>query len=225
VSATVGGINIDRTPPAPLTINAPATGSSHLLNAAVASNYSCSDALSGIASGSCTGPAASGSSFSTASLGQNIFTITATDKAGNTATASATYFVVYNFVLTPPKSPAGSGSAVPLTWQLKDAKGVVIADLSSLITLTSYYTGNGTGACTLDTPGAGVRIYSPATGATGGSDFRFIQSSLSYRFNWASPTTPGCYTLVWQLKDDAGPAPGYAVVNPGLLKKTSIRLK
>ena len=100
----------------------------------------------------------------------------------------------------------------------------MISELSSLITLTSYYTGNGAGACTLDTPGAGVRIYSPATGATGGSDFRFIQSSLSYRFNWASPTVPGCYTLVWQLKDNSGPASAYAVLNPSLLKKTSLRL-
>jgi hypothetical protein len=114
---------------------------------------------------------------------------------------------------------------VPLTWQLGDANGAIISDMSSLITLTSYYTGTATGACTLDTPGAGVKLYSPATGATGGSDFRFVQSSLSYRFNWASPTLAGCYTLVWQLKDNAGPAPGYAVLNPSLLKKTSIRLQ
>jgi hypothetical protein len=70
-----------------------------------------------------------------------------------------------------------------------------------------------------------VRVYSPATGATGGSDYRFIQSSLSYRFNWASPTVPGCYTLVWQLKDNAGPAPGYDVLSSSLLKKASIRLQ
>jgi hypothetical protein len=221
-SATVSGISIDKTPPV-VTITTPGDNASYLLNGSVPSSYGCSDGGSGIAT--CTGPLATGLNVRTGTLGSNPFAVTATDRAGNLATKTNTYWVVYGFVLTPPKSPAKGGSAVPLTWQLKDANGAVISELGSLITLASYYTGNGTGACTLDTPGAGVRIYSPATGATGGSDFRFIQSSLSYRFNWASPTLPGCYTLVWQLKDDAGPAPSYAVLNQSLLKKTSIRLQ
>jgi hypothetical protein len=222
-SAAVGGISIDKTPPV-VTITTPGDGATYLLNASVASNYNCSDAGgSGIAT--CTGPQSTGSNLGTGTLGSNAFAVTATDRAGNSATRTNTYWVVYGFLLTPPKSPAKAGSSVPLTWQLADANGALISDMGSLITLTSYYTGNGTGACTLDTPGAGVRLYSPATGATGGSDFRFIQSSHSYRFNWASATVPGCYTLVWQLKDDAGPHPGYAVLNPSLLKKTSILLK
>jgi hypothetical protein len=224
-SATISGINIDKTPPV-VTVTTPADNASYLLNSSVPSSYGCSDnGSSGIAT--CTGPLSTGSNLKTGTLGSNAFAVTATDRAGNLATRTNTYWVVYGFVLTPPKSPAKAGSSVPLTWQLKDASGVIISDMSSLITLTSYYTGNGTGtgACSLETPGAGAKLYSPATGATGGSDFRFIQSSLSYRFNWASPTVPGCYTLVWQLKDNTGPAPGYALLSPSLLKKTSIRLQ
>jgi hypothetical protein len=222
-SAAVGGISIDKTPPV-VTITTPGDGATYLLNASAASNYNCSDAAgSGIAT--CTGPQSTGSNLGTGTLGSNAFAVTATDRAGNSATRTNTYWVVYGFLLTPPKSPAKAGSSVPLTWQLTDGNGAIISDMSSLITLASYYTGSGTGACTLDTPGAGVQLYSPATGATGGSDFRFLTSSLSFRFNWASATVPGCYTLVWQLKDDAGPGPGYAVLNPSLLKKTSILLK
>jgi hypothetical protein len=224
-SDTQTEINIDKTPPV-VTITTPGDDASYLLNQSVASNYSCSDdGGSGIETETCIGPVSTGVNLNTGTPGSSDFTVDAADRAGNLATRTHTYWVVYGFALTPPKSPAKAGSAVPLTWQLTDANGAPISDLGSLVTLTSYYTGNGGGACTLDTPGAGARLYSPATGATGGSDFRFIQSSVSYRFNWASATQKGCYTLVWQLNDNSGPAPDYAVLNPSLLKKTSIRLK
>ncbi|OFW26643.1 MAG: hypothetical protein A3H97_09840 [Acidobacteria bacterium RIFCSPLOWO2_02_FULL_65_29] len=135
------------------------------------------------------------------------------------------YLVVYNFILAPYKNPANGGSAVPLTWQLKDANGGLIVDMSSLIRLKSYYRPTN-GACTTDTTGLeGVPLYSPATGATGGSDFRIIQSSSSYRFNWASPSVAGCYTIEWQLKDNSGSGPEHVVLNQNLLKRASVELK
>jgi hypothetical protein len=65
---------------------------------------------------------------------------------------------------------------------------------------------------TLGTP---ALLYSPATGATGFSDYRFITASSSYRFNWDTTVRPaggpGCYTVVWQFDDapDSTPEPRF----------------
>jgi hypothetical protein len=52
-----------------------------------------------------------------------------------------------------------------------------------------------------------------------------IESSSSYTFNLASPNVAGCYTIEWQLKDNSGPGPDYAVLNPALLKGAVVALK
>jgi hypothetical protein len=46
-----------------------------------------------------------------------------------------------------------------------------------------------------------ILLYSPTTGAKGGSTFRF--STNQFVFNWDTSTgaTAGCYTLVLQLND------------------------
>ncbi len=219
-SVTFSGINIDTTAP---TVSVPASGASYLLNANVTS--SCSDALSGVAA--CTPQ-----NLPTGTVGQKTFT--AADVAGNTTTV--TYYVTYKFILTPPKSPAALGSAVPLIWQLTDAKGQVISDMSSLVKLFSEFTLGVqpiNGVCPVTYPGANeVTLYSPATGATGNSSFRFISSTKSFQFNWdtskALATGPGCYTIVWQLKDNAGPDaspnPG-AILSPSLLRMATVQLK
>jgi hypothetical protein len=236
-SSNTGTVKIDTQPPT-VTITTPANNGTYLLNlnASVASSYTCSDPVPGSGLATCVGPVSSGSNFNTGTVGPKTFAVNASDAAGNVAIKTNTYYVVYQFLLTPPKSPSNLGNAVPLTWQLKDAVGTNISDLNSLITLTSYFTPGVqpvNGVCPVTYPGTAltkkVQLYSPATGATGGSDFRFIQSSLSYRFNWdtksALPTGPGCYTIVWQFNDNSGPAPGYAILDQNLLKKTSVQLK
>jgi hypothetical protein len=155
-------------------------------------------------------------------LGPKTFTTNATDRAGNNTTRTNTYYVVYNFILTPPKSPSNGGSTVLLQWQLTDANNVVILDLTSLVRLKSYFRPKAGGSCTINTTGPSVSLYSPTTGATGGS---FNQLSSSFRFSWASPNVAGCYTIEWQLKDNAGPAPSFDVLNPSLLRKTVVELK
>ena len=223
--AATGTVKIDTMPPT-VTITTPANNATYLLNAAVASSYNCSDPSPGSGWATCTGPVPSGSNFSTSTVGQKPFTVTATDNAGNSASETNTYLVVYNFFLAPYKSPANRGSSVPLSWQLKDVNGTLIVDLSSLVRLKSYYTPKpSSGGCTINTTGPSVQLYNPATGATGGSDFRLIQSSSSYRFNWASPSVAGCYTIEWQLKDNSDPSSDYGVLNQNLLKKASVELK
>jgi len=59
------------------------------------------------------------------------------------------------------------------------------------------------GACPVASSGPVSLIYSPGTGFTGNSNFRFTGGQ--FQFNWdtstASATGPGCYTLLMQLKD------------------------
>lgn len=76
----------DTTAPA-ISIAAPVAGALYGLNAVVPSSYTCSDEGSGVAS--CAGAPA----LDTSAIGPKTFTVNASDVAGNTSTASATYAV------------------------------------------------------------------------------------------------------------------------------------
>jgi hypothetical protein len=206
---SVGPIKIDKTPPT-ITITAPANGGTYLPNAAVASNFSCSDALSGIST--CVGLAASGTNFSTNTVGTHTFMVTATDVAGNQAQATSTYTVGYNFVgFLSPLHTAGTaaaptfsgavnqGSAVPLKWELLGSNGSVISSLSTVTSIIACPNSGPTGP-----PGTEcVVLYSPTIGAKGNSTFRF--SSPQFIFNWDTASTigsvAGFFTVEVQLSD------------------------
>jgi hypothetical protein len=224
-SINAGVVKIDTTPPT-VTINAPASEAAYVLNAAVASSYSCTDPRgSGVSS--CAGPIPSGSNFTTNAVGPKTFAVTATDNAGNVANVSSMYYVRYNAVIDPLKS-SSLGSAIPLTWQLRDANGAAIVRLSTLVRLSTVFNGRKTGAtCTVNTSGPPVQHYSPATGATGGSDYRLVSSG--YKFNWdttsVNATGRGCYTVIWQFDDNTGPAPGFAVIKESLRWTRAVEVK
>src|SRR5262249_60069088 len=122
------------------TLTAPADGGAYFLNAAVASSYGCSDpGGSGVAT--CVGPGASGSNFNTSSVGPKSFTVNATDVAGNAAVKTNNYNVEYKITISPLKTPANQGSAVPITWLLQDGLNNVLSDLSDLVKMESVYNG------------------------------------------------------------------------------------
>jgi hypothetical protein len=81
---------VDQTPPA-VTIDTPASGAAYLVGASVTAAYTCADGLSGVAS--CVGSVPGGSPIDTATAGSKTFTVTATDRAGNSATRTVTYSV------------------------------------------------------------------------------------------------------------------------------------
>ncbi|MDQ3745106.1 MAG: hypothetical protein M3444_12050 [Acidobacteriota bacterium] len=121
-SATVSGVNIDKTAPN-VTINAPTAGT-YLLNQSVAASYSCGDGgnpPSGV--DTCTGPVGNGAAFDTSSVGSHTFNVTAKDKAGNTYSKAVTYGVVYDWsgYLQPINLDGSSvfklGSTVPVKFQ------------------------------------------------------------------------------------------------------------
>lgn len=132
-ATTMRAINLDKT--APL-LTMPALASSYPLNASLPLNFSASDSLSGLASMTATlngNPVTNGSTISLGQPGTNTFTLTATDVAGNTATQTATFSVLYNFNgFLPPISNDGSsvfklGSTVPVKFQLTGAGGVGVS--------------------------------------------------------------------------------------------------
>ena len=92
----VGDINIDKTAPI-VAIASPAQDAVFLANDTVVADWTASDSLSGISSSSGTVP--SGLPIDTSFQGLNSFTITASDEAGNTASASHSYTVLIPFVL------------------------------------------------------------------------------------------------------------------------------
>jgi hypothetical protein len=81
-------VRIDRTPP---TVTFTGAGD-YTVDQAVYVNCTASDALSGLAGDPCTGPLVAAPAY-TLGLGSHTVTVTATDRAGNATTASATYTV------------------------------------------------------------------------------------------------------------------------------------
>lgn len=88
-------VNIDKAPPL---LTMPSLASNYTLGSSVALTFAAGDTLSGLASVSATlngSPVSSGSTVTLNQLGTNTFTLTATDKAGNTATQTQLFTVIY----------------------------------------------------------------------------------------------------------------------------------
>ncbi len=115
------GIKIDKTPPV-ITITTPAE-EEYLLNADLLADWEATDALSGLALAS--GTVADGQPVDTRATGEKTFTVSATDKAGNSAEKVNHYRVVYGYGgLLPPFKEGKehkAGSTIPLKFQLLDA--------------------------------------------------------------------------------------------------------
>jgi hypothetical protein len=199
-SGVVSDINIDKTAPT-IAITAPANGGAYISSAAVASNYSCADALSGI--GSCSGPVPSGSNFDTSTVGAHVFTVSASDLAGNTASLTYTYTVTatYTFIgFLPPLSPNAfsgvfkQGSTIPIKWQLKDANGNFVGTLSTIASLQIDSV-----AC--DGTADNTPPFDP--GSSGNTGLRYDTSANQYIFNWQTKgLVAGCYNVVLRLNDN-----------------------
>jgi hypothetical protein len=114
---------VDSTPPT-ATISWPGDRTVFTLGSAFSPSYSCADSGSGVAS--CVA-----SPFDTTTIGAKTFTVTATDYAGNTATASKAYTVVYPFdgfqaqtAAYPTVNSAKAGDAAHLRFSLAGDRGL-----------------------------------------------------------------------------------------------------
>ena len=111
---------IDASTPPTITINTPTDGEQFDQGQVTLSDFSCSDG-NGVGISSCTGP----SNLNTSKVGQQTFTVTATDYAGNTTTEIITYTI-------DPPTPAPPGPSLPgleVTGWAQSRTGVVSVGL------------------------------------------------------------------------------------------------
>lgn len=145
-SAIVSDIDIDKTAPL-IMIDTPKDGAEYILNQRVIASWSVDDTLSGLLS--TTGTSPDGEPIDTSSVGDHIFTVTAADLAGNTASVSHTYSVRYRiqptgaagtFLENPIAGGGGQvgmarlegvytvGEIIHLSFRLTDIDGVYVTD-------------------------------------------------------------------------------------------------
>lgn len=121
-------VKLDKTAPE-VSVSAPADGAEYKLTENLAAGYACSDGGSGVES--CAGPVPDGGEVDTGSVGQKTFTVQATDAAGNAASRSHGYRVVYDFsgFFSPVDNPdvlnrVQAGSAIPVKFGLSGDRGL-----------------------------------------------------------------------------------------------------
>jgi hypothetical protein len=192
-SATVSGINIDKTAPTVTLVGGPAVGGSYYFGfVPAAPTCSASDALSGL-EGSC-----SVSGYS-AAVGNHTVTASATDKAGNSASDSASYTVLA-WTLTGFYQPVDmngvlnlvkNGGTVPLKFEIF-AGPTELTDPAYVKSLTYAQT-----SCDANATSDEIE-----TTATGGTSLRYDTSAGQFVYNWKTPNTAGkCYRVSMMTLD------------------------
>jgi hypothetical protein len=194
-------VNIDRCAPA-LSISGVANGASYLLGAMPTPAFTSADALSGVASQNAvlTGGDANG-------VGSYTYTVTATDKAGNRASQSASFTVDYLFggFLSPLSgATVKSGNNIAVKFQLMDAAGRPVTTATASLMLQLYSGG---------TP-VGMPVTAGSTsGGNSGNAFRYDAVDKQYIYNL---NTRGLSIGAWQLM---------VITDDGLTRTTGINLK
>ncbi len=188
-------LQIDKTAPA-IAVSAPIAGE-YLLRQPVAAAWSAADATSGLAAVAGTVP--SGEAIDTSTPGPKTFTVTATDVAGNTATATVTYFVRYAFGgFLAPITANGQGlfrlgSTIPVKFQLADYSGALVATATATLALQQVD----------GTPDGSVFIDATASGeANTDGLFRFDPVAQQYIYNLSTkPLAIGTWMVRASLDD------------------------
>jgi hypothetical protein len=202
-SSNLVSVAIDKTAPV-VTVTGVTNGATYTLGSVPTAACSTSDALSGVATPASlhvTGGTTSGVGSFTATCSS------ALDKAGNSGSASATYTVGYTFggFLAPVNNPSTvntgkAGRAYPVKFQLTSASGGSIGSLSAVSSITAKVT-----AC-------GIFSNDPTdaleTDTTGSAGLHYDSTANQFHYNWATPSTAGCYTLFVTL-DSGQVLPAY----------------
>jgi hypothetical protein len=190
-SATVSGINIDKTAPTVARVGGPADGGVYYFGSVPAApTCTASDGLSGL-DGVC-----GVSGYSTA-VGTHTVSAAATDMAGNSASDDATYTVLawtlYGFYspvdMNGVVNTVKGGSTVPLKFEVF-AGATELTDTAIVTTLTKVVTCNASSEDTIEVL------------ATGGTSLRYDAVSGQFVFNWQTPKLPGkCYSVTVTTTD------------------------
>lgn len=188
----IAGNRVDKKAP-DIQIASPAN-SNYILKQSVAAGYNCADGGAGV--GLCAGTVASGTLFETATLGQKLFTVEATDQVGNTSRASVSYTVSYGVCPLYEESKAHrSGSTIPVKLRLCDAAGVNLSSAAVVVTAL------GTERVSNYAPGE----LEDAGNANPDDNFRFTQldGASGYIFNLKTTGfSTGTYVLIFGVTGD-----------------------
>ena len=163
------------------------------LNSVQNASYSCADNFSGVAS--CVGTVPDGSPFDTSTVGFHSFTVDAADVAGNTATVTHQYNVVWDGYggFTPPLAEgavnkARAGSTIPLKFRLGADYGLAVLQAgypqSVQVDCASY---------------APIGTPEPTTSAAG-----LVWSDDQYQYEWKTDRawSGTCRQLIIELLDN-----------------------
>jgi hypothetical protein len=127
---------VDTTGPE-ISITEPADGGQYALDSVQLADYECTDAVSGVADGTCVGTVADGAAFDTSSVGYHQFTVDADDVAGNESSLTVQYNVFFGgwSGFTAPigsgTNAAKAGSNVPIKFSLGGDFGLAIFQAGS----------------------------------------------------------------------------------------------
>jgi hypothetical protein len=196
-SVTVG---IDKTPPV-ITITGITDGATYTLGAVpAAAGYAVTDNVSGMANhyATLTGGSANG-------VGTYKYTVNATDRAGNSASVSATYSVVYSYSGSLESislhGPYRLGSTIPVKFRLTDASGTHIPTATASITAQRFLA---------DQPAADpIEV----TSTSGADMFRYDAVDNQYIYNLSTKSLSGG---TWQIQ---------VTLDDGTVKTAFISLK
>jgi hypothetical protein len=181
-----------------VTITRPKVGGDYKLGQVVKANFKCADKQSGLAS--CVGTVPKGSAIDTSTVGDHTFTVTGTDRAGNTRTVNRSYHVHY----------AWQGFFKPVTNTSSSKLNLVHA--GDLIRLSFGLHGNrGTGIFAGGFP-TSVAISCPAWplhsihAAPGSAGLSYVPASGHYQYGWQtnSAWAGTCRRFQLQLNDGTG---------------------
>jgi hypothetical protein len=176
------GFAYDATAPSITIDTPPAVTADYFRDQDVRGDYSCTDALSGLAS--CTGTVNAGAALDTSSFGPHDFTVKATDVAGNAASVTHGYTITYAFggfaapvVPLPGINEIKAGGTLPMRWTLLDAAGTSVPDRAPLFIVgwSSRFSCSSQGTTDIT-----------STDSAGDTTVRWDTSTGQYVFNAAS---------------------------------------
>jgi beta propeller repeat protein len=197
-------VRIDKTPPA-IALTCPGTAT---LNGTASAQVLVSDGGSGVASQSRPNGAAA---LDLSAVGTHVFTVSATDVAGNAASATCAYAVVYDFaggggfgppLLGPPAvNSAKAGATVPVKWRIPDGLGGFLCDVGIVSSIQHQ-------AAPCDTYAAENPVPADSAGSSG-----LRCDGGQYVFNWKTDKSMAgkCYQLVLSLNDGSSHLANFAL--------------